>query len=244
MKIFEVAIMAVSIEGIADIAIQAISSFGIAMGKPYILENSGFNFRPLKEGKKDDISNLLDEIIQSEPKYKEYIKNKYKIFHDYTISSDIGIYLDENLGDIHFFSEKYKDIFNSTGFKITPKVHIPEAEVFPKNNDDTSKNLPHTISEPIDIGLSKNPPIFVPIDTGLPKNLPHPINDPIPKTIPNPVFVPEVTDKVIKINFFKISDISNKIPPRLKKGEGYDDIEKFKRFGKKIKGKKAYKEKD
>ena len=50
------------------------------MGKPYILENSGFNFRPLKEGKKDDISNLLDEIIQSEPKYKEYIKININLF--------------------------------------------------------------------------------------------------------------------------------------------------------------------
>ena len=100
------------------------------MGKPYILENSGFNFRPLKEGKKDDISNLLDEIIQSEPKYKEYIKNKYKPFLDYTISSDIGIYLDENLGDIHFFSEKYKDIFNSTDLKSHQKYIFQKQKFF------------------------------------------------------------------------------------------------------------------
>ena len=241
----EVAIVVVGIEWIADVAIWAVSSFAISMGLIGILESVGFKLRRIKEGKKDDIPKMVEEIIQSYPGCKEYIKNKNKPFLDYTISSRIGIYSDENLGDIHFFPGymNIKDIFISSGFKITPKEYIPEPEVFPINNDDRPKNLPHPIDEPIDIGLAKNPPISVPVDTGLPKNLPHPIDEPIPKTIPNPVFIPHETDKVIKITFSKISDVVKKIPRKLRKNDGYVDIDKFKN-GIKVKGKKAYKEED
>ena len=243
----EVAIVAVGIEGIADVAIWALSSFAISLGLTYILEDAGFEFRHLAEGKKDDIPKMIEEIQENYPKIKEYMRNNHKPFLDYTISSNIGLYHDENLGDIHFFpgNTNIKDIFASVGFKITPIEFIPEPETFPINNDDIPKNMPHPPSEPIDIGLDKNPPIFVPIDKDIPKNLPHPVNEPIPKTIPTPVFLPQPNNNVIKINFSHISDVIKKIPKRLRKNGGnYVDIDLFRKYGQKIKGKKAYKEKD
>ena len=242
----EVAIVAVGIEGIADVAIWALSSFAISMGLTYILEDVGFEFRHLAEGKKNDIPKMIEEIQENYPKIKEYMRNNHKPFLDYTISSNIGLYHDENLGDIHFFpgNTNIKDIFASVGCKITPIEFIPEPETFPINNDDIPKNMPHPPSEPIDIGLDKNPPIFVPIDKDIPKNLPHPVNEPIPKTIPTPVFLPQPNNNVIKINFSHISDVIKKIPKRLRKNGGnYVDIDLFRKNGQKIKRKKAYKEK-
>ena len=240
----EVAIVAIGIEGIADVAIWALSSFAISMGLTYILKDAGFEFRHLTEGKKDDIPKMIEEIQENYPKIKEYMKNNHRPFLDYTISSNIGLYHDENLGDIHFFpgNTNIKDIFASVGFKITPKEFIPEPEAFPINNDDIPKNMPHPPSEPIDIGLAKNPPIFVPVDKDIPKNLPHPVNEPIPKTIPTPVFLPHPNNNVIKINLSKISDVIKKIPERLRKNGGnYVDIDLFIKKGQKIKRKKAYK---
>jgi len=243
----EVAIVAIGIEEIADVAIWALSSFAISMGLTHILKDAGFKFTNLTEGKKDDIPKMIKEIQENYPKMKEYMRNKHRPFLDYTISSNIGLYHDENLGDIHFFPgyTHIKDIFASVGFKITPKEFIPEPETFPINNDDIPKNMPHPPSEPIDIGLAKNPPIFVPIDKDIPKNLPHPVNEPIPKTIPTPVFLPHPNNNLIKIKVSNISDVIKRIPERLRKNGGnYIDIDLFIKNGQKIKRKKAYKEKD
>ena len=242
----EVAIVAIGIEGI-DAAIWALSSFAISMGLTFILKDAGFEFRQLTEGKKDDIPKMIEEIQENYPKIKEYMRNNHRPFLDYTISSNIGLYHDENLGDIHFFpgNTNIKDIFASVGFKITPKEFIPEPEAFPINNDDIPKNMTHPTSETIDIGLAKNPPIFVPVDKDIPKNMPHPINEPIPKIIPTPVFLPHPNNNVIKINLSNISDVIKKIPKRLRiNGGKYVNIDLFKKYGRKIKRKKAYKEKD
>ena len=272
----EVAIVAIGIEGI-DAAIWALSSFAISMGLTFILKDAGFEFRQLTEGKKDDIPKMIEEIQENYPKIKEYMRNNHRPFLDYTISSNIGLYHDENLGDIHFFpgNINIKDIFASVGFKITPKEFIPEPEAFPINNDDIPKNMthptsetidtglaknppifvpvdkdipknmPHPVNEPIDIGLAKNPPIFIPVDKDIPKNMPHPINEPIPKIIPTPVFLPHPNNNVIKINLSNISDVIKKIPKRLRiNGGKYVNIDLFKKNGRKIKRKKAYKEKD
>ena len=217
------------------------------MGLTYILKDAGFEFRHLTEGKKDDIPKMIEEIQENYPKIKEYMKNNHRPFLDYTISSNIGLYHDENLGDIHFFpgNINIKDIFASVGFKITPKEFIPEPEAFPINNDDIPKNMTHPTSETIDTGLAKNPPIFVPVDKDIPKNMPHPINEPIPKIIPTPVFLPHPNNNVIKINLSNISDVIKKIPKRLRiNGGKYVNIDLFKKYGRKIKRKKAYKEKD
>ena len=242
----EVAIVAIGIEGI-DAAIWALSSFAISMGLTFILKDAGFEFRQLTEGKKDDIPKMIEEIQENYPKIKEYMRNNHRPFLDYTISSNIGLYHDENLGDIHFFpgNTNIKDIFASVGFKITPKEFIPEPEAFPINNDDIPKNMTHPTSETIDIGLAKNPPIFVPVDKDIPKNMPHPINEPIPKIIPTPVFLPHPNNNVIKINLSNISDVIKTIPKRLRiNGGKYVNIDLFKKYGRKIKRKKAYKEKD
>ena len=243
----EVAIVSIGIKGI-DVAILALSSFAISMGFQYILKTAGFEVRHLAEGKKVDIPKMIEEIQENYPKIKEYMKYKYRPFLDYTISSGTGIYHDENLGDIHFFpgNINIKDIFASVGFKIIPKEFIPEPEAFPINNDDIPKNMPHPPSEPIDIGLDKNPPIFVPTDKDIPKNLPHPVDEPITKIIPIPVFLPHPNNNVIKINLSNISDVIKKIPKRLRiKGGNYVDIiNLFIKKGRKIKRKKAYKEKD
>ena len=242
----EVAIVAIGIEGI-DAAIWALSSFAISMGLTFILKDAGFEFRQLTEGKKDDIPKMIEEIQENYPKIKEYMRNNHRPFLDYTISSNIGLYHDENLGDIHFFpgNTNIKDIFASVGFKITPKEFIPEPEAFPINNDDIPKNMTHPTSETIDTGLAKNPPICVPVDKDIPKNMPHPINEPIPKIIPTPVFLPHPNNNVIKINLSNISDVIKKIPKRLRiNGGKYVNIDLFKKYGRKIKRKKAYKEKD
>ena len=242
----EVAIVSIGIKGI-DVAILALSSFAISMGFQYILKTAGFEVRHLAEGKKVDIPKMIEEIQENYPKIKEYMKYKYRPFLDYTISSNIGLYHDENLGDIHFFpgNINIKDIFASVGFKITPKEFIPEPEAFPINNDDIPKNMTHPTSETIDIGLAKNPPIFVPVDKDIPKNMPHPINEPIPKIIPTPVFLPHPNNNVIKINLSNISDVIKQIPKRLRiNGGKYVNIDLFKKYGRKIKRKKAYKEKD
>ena len=70
----EVAIVAVGIEGIADVAIQALSSFAISMGLTYILKDAGFEFKYLTEGKKNDIPKMIEEIKY--PKIKAYMRNK------------------------------------------------------------------------------------------------------------------------------------------------------------------------
>jgi len=241
----EVAIVSIGIGEIANAAIWAVSSFAISMGLLSILEDTGLEIKTLKEGKKDDIPQMVDEIIQNFPKCKVFMKNKNRPFLDYTISSNIGLYSNENLGDIHFFpgTVNIKEIFESVGFKITPHEFIPEPETFPINNDDKPKNMPHPVSEPIDVGLVKDPPIFVPTDIDLPKNLPHPVNEPIPKTIPYHTFVHVPAEKNIKIILTKDSDIIKKIPPRLRKNDDYIDIDIFKKHGQKIRRKKAYREK-
>ena len=87
----EVLIVVFGIAGIADVAKWAVFSFAISMGLINILENARFKLWSIKEGKKDDIQKMIEEIIENYHKCKEYIKNKNKPFLDYTISSNTGI---------------------------------------------------------------------------------------------------------------------------------------------------------
>ena len=101
---------------------------------------------------------MKEEILKSPP-YIQTIKIiHFLITH---LCSNIGIYSEENLGDIHFFSESTKEIFESIGFKVRKKIykiqepesfpvgdHIPEPEIFPINNE-IPHITPHLIDKPI-----------------------------------------------------------------------------------------------
>ena len=199
------------------LAILALSEFAIGMGIAYIFESSGFTVTPIEE-KPDEFSKMKEEILKNPPPiYPNHKNNPY--FFNYTLSSNIGLYSNENLGDIHFFSDKAKEIFESSGFKVTKKIYnIPEPETFPINND-----IPE--------------PETFPINNDIPHITPHPIDKPNPNFISQPIFVP--ADNNIKIVFAKKS---GNIPERIKKDEEHIDISKS-IFGKKIKHKKAYAEK-
>lgn len=128
----EVAIVSIGIGEFVDLTIWAVSSFAISMRLLSMLEYNGFKIKTLKEGKKDDIPQMVEEIIQNFPKCKEFMKNKNRPFFNYTISSDIRLFSNENLGDIHFFPGilNFKEIFELAGFKFTPHEFIPELEIF------------------------------------------------------------------------------------------------------------------
>ena len=137
----EVAIVAIGIDGI-DVAIWALSSFAISMGLTSLFEGAGIKCSPLTEGKKDDIPKMIEEIQENYPKIKEYMRNNHSPFLDYTIYSSIGLYHDENLGDIHFFPghTNFKDIFASAGFEVTQKEFIPDNETFPITSLEKTKS--------------------------------------------------------------------------------------------------------
>ena len=148
---------------IVDLAILALSEFAISMGFAYILKDSGLTVTPIEE-KPNDNSKMIEDIPKNpSPTYPEHKNNPY--FFDYTLSSDIGIYANENLGDIHFFSDKAKEILVNSGFIVTKKVfNVPEPEILP-----TNKDIPHTTPHAID---QSNPnvftqPIFIPADKNI-----------------------------------------------------------------------------
>lgn len=115
-------------EGV-KLAILALSEFAIAMGFASILQDIGFSVTYSKE-KPDEFSQMKEEILKHPPLYPGHKNNPS--FFNYTLSSNIGIYPDENLGDIYFFSEQAKEIFKTSGFKISEKIYnIPEPEPFP-----------------------------------------------------------------------------------------------------------------
>ena len=144
-------------EGV-KLAILALSEFAIAMGFASILQNSGFTVTYSNE-KPDEFSKMKEEILKHPPLYPGH-KNNPSIFN-YTLSSNIGIYHDENLGDIYFFSEQAKEIFKTSGFKISEKIYnIPEPEPFPIPELKDGANA-ESKADSIPIIESGNPPISI-----------------------------------------------------------------------------------
>ena len=148
---------------ILDLAILALSEFAISMGFAYILKDSGFTVTPLEE-KPNDNSKMIEDIPKNRsPTYQEYKNNPY--YFDYTLSSNTIIYGNENLGDIHFFSDKAREILETSGFIVTKKVfNVPEPKIFPTYND-MPQVSPHAIALPNPNVFTQ--PIFIPADKNI-----------------------------------------------------------------------------